>query len=95
VTAVTLGILLLVLRTSSNIPTGNGYLTMSPSAQGPSAWRKSSKCANSECVEIAREQDMILVRDSKSPQASVLRYTREEFAAFLDGAKAGEFDDLI
>jgi hypothetical protein len=69
---------------------------MSPSAKEPFAWRKSSKCANTECVEIARdEQDMILLRDSKSPEMPVLRYTREEFRAFLDGAKAGEFDDLI
>jgi len=68
---------------------------MSPSAQGPAAWRKSSKCANTECVEIARDvQGMILLRDSKSP-ALVLSYTRDEFRAFLDGAKAGEFDDLI
>jgi hypothetical protein len=70
-------------------------MTMSPSAQGPSAWRKSSKCANTECVEIAREQDMILLRDSKSPETPALRYTPEEFRAFLEGAKAGEFDDLI
>ena len=68
---------------------------MSPSAQGPKAWRKSSKCSTSECVEIAHQQDMILLRDSKSPQTPPLRYTREEFRAFLDGAKAGEFDDLI
>ena len=69
---------------------------MSPSAQGPSAWRKSSKCANSECLEIARdERDMILLRDSKSPQTPPLRYTTEEFRAFVEGAKAGEFDDLI
>jgi hypothetical protein len=68
---------------------------MSPSAQGPSAWRKSSKCANTECVEIAREQDMILLRDSKAPEAPPFRYTRDEFRAFLEGAKAGEFDDLI
>jgi hypothetical protein len=68
---------------------------MSPSAQAPSAWRKSSKCATSECIEIAREQDMILVRDSKSPQTPPFRYTMEEFRAFIDGAKAGEFDDLI
>jgi hypothetical protein len=38
---------------------------------------------------------MILVRDSKSPETAALRYTRAEFAAFIDGAKAGEFDDLI
>lgn len=68
---------------------------MSPSAGVSSVWRKSSKCANTECVEIAREQDMILLRDSKSPETPAFRYTREEFRAFLDGAKAGEFDDLV
>ena len=68
---------------------------MSPSAKGPSAWRKASKCAATECVEIAREQDMILLRDSKSPETPPFRYTTEEFRAFLEGAKAGEFDDLI
>jgi hypothetical protein len=68
---------------------------MSPSAQGLSDWRRSTKCATSECLEIARERDMILLRDSKSPQTPPLRYTTEEFRAFLDGAKAGEFDDLI
>jgi hypothetical protein len=70
-------------------------LTMSPSAQGLSAWRKSSKCVRSECVEVGRERDMILLRDSKSPEMPALRYTTEEFRAFIDGAKAGEFDDLI
>jgi len=68
---------------------------MSPSAQGLSAWRKSSKCAVTECVEIAREQGMILLRDSKSPETPRFRYTTEEFRAFIDGAKAGEFDDLV
>jgi len=68
---------------------------MSPSAQGPAAWRRSSKCATSECVEITRERDMILLRDSKSPETPAFSYTTEEFRAFLDGAKAGEFDDLV
>jgi len=67
---------------------------MSPSAQGSSVWRKSSTCANSECVEIAREQDMILLRDSKSPATPPFRFTSEEIRAFVEGAKAGEFDDL-
>jgi transcriptional regulator with XRE-family HTH domain len=73
----------------------DGYPTMSPSAQGLSVWRKSSKCATSECVEIAREQNTILLRDSKSPETPAFRYTMEEFRAFLEGVKAGEFDDLI
>ena len=69
---------------------------MSFSVQSPSAWRRSSKCAATECVEVARgEQDMILLRDSKSPHTPPFRYTTAEFRAFIDGAKAGEFDDLI
>ena len=68
---------------------------MSPSEEGSSVWRRSSKCANSECVEVARERDMILLRDSKSPDTPAFRYTRDEFRAFLEGAKAGDFDDLV
>jgi hypothetical protein len=68
---------------------------MSTSEEGSSAWRRSSKCANSECVEVASERDMILLRDSKSPETPAFRYTKQEFRAFLDGVKAGEFDDLI
>ena len=46
------------------------------------------------CVEVARFT-RILVRDSKDPGGPVLAYTVEEVAAFLDGAKKGEFDDLV
>ena len=77
------------------VSTRDGYPTMSPSAQALPVWRKSSTCANSECVEITRERDMILLRDSKSPEMPPFRYTSEEFRAFVEGAKAGEFDDLI
>jgi hypothetical protein len=38
---------------------------------------------------------MILVRDSKNPQDPPQRYTRAEMDAFLDGAKKGEFDELV
>ena len=36
--------------------------------------------------------DAVLVRDSKVDGGPVLTYTREEWATFLEGAKAGEFD---
>jgi hypothetical protein len=45
-------------------------------------------------VELAVDQEFILLRDSKDPD-TVLRYTRPELAAFLDGAKRGEFDHLL
>ncbi|GAA2479678.1 hypothetical protein GCM10010406_14860 [Streptomyces thermolineatus] len=34
------------------------------------------------------------VRDSKHPEAGTVFFTRSEIAAWVAGAKAGEFDDL-
>ena len=59
-------------------------------------WRKSTKTqANRQCVEVARGDDVIGVRDSKDPGGPVLIFTLTEFEAFLDGAHNGEFDDLV
>ncbi|WP_431945533.1 DUF397 domain-containing protein [Micromonospora marina] len=59
-------------------------------------WRKSAKTqASGQCVEVTRVDDVIGVRDSKNPHGPVLTFTRGEFAAFLDGAAKGEFDDLV
>jgi hypothetical protein len=65
------------------------------SKQG-SGWIKSSlSFSNSNCVEIANLPDGgVGVRDSKDLEGPVLRFTPDEWRAFLDGAKAGEFDSL-
>jgi hypothetical protein len=55
-------------------------------------WRKSSKCANSTCVEVAYVNGHYMVRDSKNPVLSPLLFTPEEWYAFREGVKAGEFD---
>ena len=58
-------------------------------------WIKASRStAFGACVEVAFIAGGVVVRDSKNPHVSPLWYTREEWAAFLDGAKNGEFDDL-
>jgi Domain of unknown function (DUF397) len=54
-------------------------------------WRKSSKCANGTCVEVAKIGDQYLIRDSKSPDAATLAFTEEEWVAFAEGVTAGEF----
>jgi len=47
-----------------------------------------------DCVELRRHDGTIDVRDSKDPEGPVLHFTREEFTAWVDGAKKGEFDHL-
>jgi hypothetical protein len=63
----------------------------------PVHWRKSSfSYSNGECVEVAVLGDgTVGLRDSKDPVGPVLTFTRGELRAFLEGAKAGEFDDLV
>ena len=44
------------------------------------------------CVEVARKGGQVAVRDSKNPNQLFLRFSNEEWSAFLKGAKAGQFD---
>jgi hypothetical protein len=59
-------------------------------------WRKATASNPSgSCVEVAALADgQVAVRNSRHPSGPALVYTRAEIAAFLTGAKAGEFDDL-
>jgi hypothetical protein len=60
------------------------------------AWRKSAYSgAQGNCIEVAAVADGIAVRNSRDPQGPALIYTKAELAAFLAGAKDGEFDDLL
>ena len=49
----------------------------------PVLWRRSQACNPLECIEVALWDDLVLVRDSKKPEAEVLRFTQEEWHAFL------------
>ncbi|NJC68176.1 DUF397 domain-containing protein [Planosporangium thailandense] len=56
-------------------------------------WRKSTRSGNQgQCVEVRTLGGRVEVRDSKDPDGPVLAFTSGEWAAFLDGAKGGEFD---
>ena len=67
-----------------------------PADQLGLTWRKSmASNPSGACVEVAKLPDgEIAVRNSRHPSGPALIYTRAEVAAFLAGAKAGEFDDL-
>jgi Domain of unknown function (DUF397) len=60
-------------------------------------WRKSAHSNPSgNCVELAHlSGGNVAIRNSRHPAGPALVYTRAEFAAFLRGAKDGEFDAMI
>jgi hypothetical protein len=60
-------------------------------SQTTMAWQKSSFCSDSACVEVAFGADVVAVRDGKDPEQGTLRFTHDEWAAFVRGVKAGEF----
>ena len=60
-------------------------------------WQKSRRSNPSgNCVELAGLPDGgIAVRNSRQLNGPVLVYTREEIAAFVGGARDGDFDNPI
>jgi len=45
-----------------------------------------------QCVEVRITNQDIAVRDSKDPAATVLVFSNDEWNAFIQGVKSGEFD---
>ncbi|MFD7817634.1 DUF397 domain-containing protein [Streptomyces sp. NPDC059785] len=70
---------------------GSGVAFRDP---GDVVWVKSRRSgADGNCVAPALPTDgQVAVRNSRDPQGPVLVCTRAELAAFVAGAKDGEFD---
>jgi hypothetical protein len=59
----------------------------------PSAvWKKSTRSAQSNCVEVAFIDGQVGVRDSKNREGPILAFTSAEWEAFTGGVRDGEFD---
>lgn len=81
-------------RSRHGIPVGGPDLTENEAA-GQVRWIRASRRHNArECAEVAIDGDIIVLRDSRNPDVH-LRFTRPEMAAFIDGARRGEFDHLV
>jgi hypothetical protein len=61
-----------------------------PNLEAPQ-WRKSSYCSNGTCIEVAKQDDQYLIRDSKNPDIAPLRFTTDEWTAFAKGFNEGQF----
>ncbi|GAA3218086.1 hypothetical protein GCM10017691_00600 [Pseudonocardia petroleophila] len=56
-------------------------------------FKKSSFCSVGTCVEVAIDPERgVRVRDAKLTDGPELSFTPDEWAAFLLGVRAGEFD---
>ncbi len=76
---------------------GRPTLGSPPERPGPASyWVKSSlSFSNGNCVEVASLTDgEIGVRNSRDAQGAVLRFTPDEWHAFLGGVRNGEFDSF-
>ncbi|MFI1995873.1 DUF397 domain-containing protein [Actinoplanes sp. NPDC020271] len=60
---------------------------------GESNWRRSKRCSSGACVEVARNGEWFLMRDSKNPADTPLNFDRAAWEAFLTGVKADEFSN--
>ncbi|MGM1061901.1 DUF397 domain-containing protein [Saccharothrix sp. Mg75] len=57
----------------------------------PGVWTKFSG-GGSNCVEVMRTTDEVLVRNSNRPEEAPQRFTLTEWDFFTRGAKLGVFD---
>jgi hypothetical protein len=55
-------------------------------------WRRSTFCETGACLEVRNMTGLVGIRDSKT--GALMFVKPAEFAAFVAGAKAGEFDDV-
>jgi hypothetical protein len=70
--------------------------SLAGAAMAGSTWVKSSlSYANGNCVEVSDlPGGTVGVRNSRDREAVVLRFTPDEWQAFLGGVRNGEFDDF-
>ncbi|HEX3490152.1 MAG TPA: DUF397 domain-containing protein [Streptosporangiaceae bacterium] len=68
----------------------------SAQAEAGASWVKSSlSFANGDCVQVADlSEGTVGIRDSKDTQGPVLRFTPDEWHAFVGGVQNGEFNQF-
>jgi hypothetical protein len=55
-------------------------------------WLRSTRCNNSNCLEVAFLHDKVAIRDSKDESGPVLFFSTPEWTAFLHDVRVGRFD---
>lgn len=55
-------------------------------------WLRSRRCGSGACVEVARVAGGVLVRDSKQPDGPTLAFTDDQWTAFTDAVRNGDYE---
>ncbi len=55
-------------------------------------WRRSRKCSNGNCVEVAADTQAIHVRDSKDPHGGRLSFSHAQWRHFLSTIRSDGLD---
>ena len=58
-------------------------------------WRTALNCNGGACVQVATNENSILIGNSRRPGDPVVEYTPDEWHEFVAGIKKGDFDDLL
>lgn len=57
--------------------------------EGDSNWRRSSYCADHNCVEVAKTGEYVYMRDAKTPSQTPLTFSLDAWYGFLDQVSTG------
>lgn len=63
-----------------------------PELPSDAVWLRSSRCEAGACIEVARIPSLVAIRSSVIGNDLILVLTESEWAAFISGIKANEFD---
>ena len=72
-----------------------GKMLHMPESLGELSWRVARKCNGGECVRVAAHGDTIVIGSSEHLDGPVIAYSRDEWTAFVQGVRDGDFDDLL
>jgi Domain of unknown function (DUF397) len=56
-------------------------------AREPLIWRKARRCGNTACIEVAKAEQEMLLRDSKDPAGPRLVFAPQDWTAFLSAVR--------
>ncbi len=57
-------------------------------------WRRSTHCADGQCVEVAVDGDLVLMRDAKHTEQPHLGFDRDSWDHFVAEIKTGGLQTL-